>query len=52
MVYGYRMIVNGLAVHPRDCVADWELWLPTHAQYCEGGSHCVLLAQEKLIIQN
>lgn len=35
-LYRYRMVVSARVVYPRDCVADWELWLPLPSTSREG----------------
>ena len=47
-----RIVVSLSVVYPRDHVADWELWLAASAQHHKRVLHCILLAQEKIKIQN
>ena len=47
-----RMVVSVSVVYPLDHTAAWELRLNAAAQHHEKVSHCTLLAQEKLKIQN
>ena len=49
---GNRMIVNVLVVYPCDCMADWELWLAAAAQHHKRVSCGILLAWERIKIQN
>ena len=48
-------VQNGLrvpAVYPRDRMAEWELQLAAAAQHHKRASCCILLAPEKIKIQN
>ena len=46
------MVVSVSFVYPHDCMADWELWLAADAQHHEKVLNCILLALEKIKIQN
>ena len=47
-----RMVINVLIVHPRDHMADWQLQPTATGQHHERVSDHILLAQEKIKIQN
>lgn len=46
------MVVNVSAIYPLDCMIDQELWLIATAQHHKRILYCVLLAQEKIKIEN